>query len=38
MKNPQKLIEEIASCEVKNRIPISNSKKMAQLIRLRGKE
>ncbi len=31
-KNPQKLIEEIASCKVKYGIPISNSKKMAQLI------
>ena len=37
-KNPQKLIEEIASCEVKYGIPISDSKKMAQLIRLGGKE
>jgi hypothetical protein len=37
-KNLQKLIEEIVSCEVKYRIPISNSKQMAQLIRLGGKE
>jgi hypothetical protein len=37
-KNPQKLIEKIASCKVKYRIPISNSKKMAQLICLGGKE
>ncbi len=37
-KNPQKLIEEIASCEVKYKIPISNSKKMVQLICLGGKE
>ncbi len=37
-KNPQKLIKEIALCEVKYGIPVSNSKKMAQLIRLRGKE
>jgi hypothetical protein len=37
-KNLQKLIEEIASCEVKYGIPISNCKKMAQLIRLGGKE
>jgi hypothetical protein len=37
-KNSQKLIEEIVSCEVKYRIPISNSKKMAQLIHLGGKE
>ena len=37
-KNTQKLIEKIASCEVKYGIPISNSKKMAQLICLGGKE
>jgi hypothetical protein len=37
-KNPQKLIEEIMLCEVKYGIPISNSKKMAQLICLGGKE
>ncbi len=37
-KNPQKLIEEIASCEVKYGIPVSDSKKIAQLIRLGGKE
>jgi hypothetical protein len=38
MKNLQKLIEEIVLCEVKYGIPISNSKKMAQLICLGGKE
>jgi hypothetical protein len=37
-KNSQKLIEEIASCKVKHGIPVSNSKKVAQLIRLGGKE
>jgi hypothetical protein len=37
-KNLQKLIEEFASCEVKCGIPISNSKKIAQLIRLGEKE
>ncbi len=37
-KNPQKLNEEIVSCKVKYGIPISNSKKMAQLICLGGKE
>jgi hypothetical protein len=37
-KNLQKLIEEIVSCEVKYGIPISDSKKMAQLICLGGKE
>ncbi len=37
-KNPQKLIEEIAPCEVKYRIPISDSKKMAQLICFGEKE
>ncbi len=36
--NLQKLIEDITSCEVKYGIPISNSKKMAQLICLGGKE
>jgi hypothetical protein len=30
-KNPQKLMEEIASCEVKYGIPVSNGKKIAQL-------
>ncbi len=34
----QKRIEETTSCEVKYGILISNSKKMAQLIRLGGKE
>jgi len=33
-KNPRKLFEEIASCEVKYGVPISNGKKVAQLIRL----
>ncbi len=37
-KNPRKLIKEIALCEVKYGIPVSDSKKVAQLIRLRGKE
>jgi hypothetical protein len=37
-KNPQKLIEELASCKVKYGISVSNSNKMAQLIHLRGKE
>jgi hypothetical protein len=37
-KNPQKFIEEIASCEVKYGIPISNRKKMAQLICIGGTE
>ena len=37
-KNLCKLIEEIVPCEVKYGIPISNSKKMAQLIHLGGKE
>jgi hypothetical protein len=37
-KNPRKLMEEIASCEVKCGVPISNSKKIAQLIRLGGKK
>ncbi len=37
-KNPQKLIEEIASCEVKYGVPVSDSKNIAQLIRLGGKE
>ncbi len=37
-KNPQKLLEDIASCEVKNGVPISNGKKIAQLIRLGGKK
>jgi len=37
-KNPQKLLEEIASCEVKYGVPVSNGKKVAQLIRLGGKK
>jgi hypothetical protein len=37
-KNPQKLIEEIVSCEVKYGIPISDSKKMVHLICLGGQE
>jgi hypothetical protein len=35
-KNPRKIIEEIASCEVKYGIPVSDSKKIAQLICLGG--
>jgi hypothetical protein len=31
-KNPQKLLEEMASCEVKDGIPVSDGKKVAQLI------
>jgi hypothetical protein len=31
-KNPQKLIKEIALCKIKYGIPVSDSKKMAQLI------
>ncbi len=37
-KNPRKLMEEIASCEVKCGVPISNGKKIMQLIRLGGKK
>jgi hypothetical protein len=37
-KNPQKLIEEIASCKVKYGIMVSNSKKVSKLIYLGGKE
>ena len=37
-KNPRKIVEEIASCKVKFGIPVSDSKKVAQLIRLGGKE
>ena len=37
-KNPQKLMEDIASCEVKYGVPISNGKKIAQIIRLGGKK
>jgi hypothetical protein len=36
-KNPRKLIKEIASCEVKYGILLSDSKKVAQLIHLGGK-
>jgi hypothetical protein len=31
-KNPRKIIKEIASCKVKYGIPVSDSKKIAQLI------
>jgi len=37
-KNPRKLLEEIALCEVKYGVPVSNGKKVAQLIRLFGKK
>ena len=37
-KNPRKLLEEMASCEVKYGIPVSDRKKVAQLIRLGGKK
>jgi hypothetical protein len=37
-KNPRKLLEEIALCEVKYRVPVSDRKKVAQLIRLGGKK
>ncbi len=37
-KNQRKLMEEIASCEVKHRVSVSNDKKIAQLIRLGRKE
>ncbi len=37
-KNPQKLIKEITLCKVKYGTPGSNSKMMAQLICLGGKE
>ncbi len=37
-KNPRKIIEEIASCKVEFGIPVSDSKKIAQLIRLGGSE
>ena len=37
-KNPRKLLEEIASCEVKYGVPVSDGKKVAQLIRLGGKK
>ena len=35
-KNPRKLLEEIASCEVKYGVPVSDGKKVAQLICLGG--
>jgi hypothetical protein len=37
-QNPRKLLEEIASCEVKYGVPVSDRKKVAQLIRLGGKK
>ncbi len=37
-KNPRKLMEEISSCKVKYRVPISNGKKNAQLKCLGGKK
>jgi len=37
-KNPRKLIEEIASCEVKYGVPVSDGKKVVQLNRLNGKK
>jgi hypothetical protein len=37
-KNPQKLLEEIASWEVKYGVPVSDGKKVAQLICLGGKK
>jgi hypothetical protein len=37
-KNLQKLLEEIASCEVKYGVPVINGKKVAQLICLSGKK
>jgi hypothetical protein len=37
-KNPQKLMEEIALCEVKYGVPVSNGKKITQLVRLGGKK
>ncbi len=36
--NPRKLLEDIASSEVKYGVPVSNGKKIAQLIRLGGKK
>jgi hypothetical protein len=36
-KNPRKLLEEIASCEVKYGVPVSDGKKVAQLICLGGR-
>jgi len=37
-KNPRKLFEEIASCEKKYGVPVSDRKKVVQLIRLCGKK
>ncbi len=37
-KNPRKHLEEIASCKVKYGVPVSDSKKVAQLIRLDRKK
>ena len=37
-KNPRKLLEEIVSCEVKYGVPVSNGKKVAQLICLGGRK
>ena len=37
-KNTQKLLEEIASCDVKYGVPVSDGKKVVQLIRLGGKK
>jgi hypothetical protein len=37
-KNPRKLMEEIALCEVKYGVPISKGKKIAQLIHLGEKK
>jgi len=37
-KNPRKLSEEITSCNVKYGVPVSNGKKVTQLICLGGKK
>ena len=37
-KNPKKLMKEIASCEVKYGVPISNGKEITQLIHLGGEK
>ncbi len=37
-KNPRKLLEEIASCEVKHGVPVSDKKMVPQLIHLGGKK
>jgi hypothetical protein len=37
-KNPQKLLEEIASCKVRYGVPVSDGKQVAQLICLGGKK